>query len=229
MRPASWSLSIKVTVLVGLLIIIALVQLPVQIIAVKSLTNLTNLILGGVYIVGFSLAILVARWAFQKVRQIPKIKLQFGDLKTIVLTWLLFMLIQIGLGMANQAVNHQSQTSNNEAIITILRSNPWALWLMAFTGIFMSPILEELVFRGYLLNGFFNSKTKWWGVLTSGILFSLGHQQGFDLISFLIYATLGWLLAITYLKTQKIQVSIGVHMLNNFFAMGIMVLTIIYN
>ncbi len=59
-----------------------------------------------------------------------------------------------------------------------------------------------------------------------GVLFSLGHQQGFNVISFLIYASLGWLLSYTYVKTQKIQVSIGVHALNNLFAMGIMILTV---
>ncbi|MGF7436263.1 CPBP family intramembrane glutamic endopeptidase [Lentilactobacillus senioris] len=226
MKTKSWNFSEKIIALIGLLIVVAVVQLPIQIIAVKSLTNWDNLALGIGYLAGFSLAIWFAYWAFSHVRQILKNRLSVKDFQTIVVTWLLFMVVQIGLGMVNQLLYQQTQTSNNQAIITILRSNPWALWLMSFTAVFMSPILEELIFRGYLINAFFSEKTKWWGIFTSGVLFSLGHQQGFNVISFLIYASLGWLLAYTYVKTQKIQVSIGVHALNNLFAMGIMILTV---
>ncbi|MCY9807086.1 type II CAAX endopeptidase family protein [Lentilactobacillus senioris] len=226
MKVKSWSFSIRFMVLIGLLIVVAMVQLPVQIIALKSMNNMANLFLGIIYLLGFGLAVWFAYWAFRQVRQIPKSPMVVKDFQTILLTWLLFMVVQIGLGMINQLFYQQTQTSNNQAIIQILKSNHWALWLMACSAVVFSPVLEELIFRGYLINAFFSEKTKWWGIFTSGVLFSLGHQQGFNVISFLIYASLGWLLSYTYVKTQKIQVSIGVHALNNLFAMGIMILTV---
>ena len=225
MQEKTWSFNRRVISLIGLLILVVLVQLPVQVIALKHLPNWQNVIWGTGYLLGFGVAIWLAYEAFIRVRKIPASSFQLTDIGRILSNWILFMVVQIGLSTLNQVLYHQNQTSNNEAIISILRSNHWALWLMGFTAVFMSPLLEEFIFRGYLLNAFFSARTKWWGILASGVLFSLGHQQGFNVVSFLIYAVLGWLLAYNYVQTRKIQVAIGIHMLNNLFAMGVMFLT----
>ena len=87
-----------------------------------------------------------------------------------------------------------------------------------FSGIFLSPIAEELLFRGYLMNAFFKPESFWLPILVSAIFFSLAHAST-TIISYLIYMTLGCFLAYTYRRTNNLAASIGLHMLNNLIAM----------
>lgn len=72
------------------------------------------------------------------------------------------------------------------------------------------PILEELVFREYIIK-VFNSTL---GVITSSILFAMLHSQ--SLILFLSSMSMGLILGIIYLRTDRVENTIIIHYIFNF-------------
>ena len=72
------------------------------------------------------------------------------------------------------------------------------------------PILEELVFREYMIK-VFNSTL---GVITSSILFAMLHSQ--SLILFLSSMSMGLILGIIYLRTDRVENTIIIHYIFNF-------------
>ena len=86
--------------------------------------------------------------------------------------------------------------------------------------IFVSPISEELIFRGVFLNRLQLAVPLTFAVLISSLLFAALHSFG-GIFSAFIFAVC---VAILYLKTDNICVPILAHFLNNLFAEIIVVL-----
>lgn len=72
------------------------------------------------------------------------------------------------------------------------------------------PILEELVFREYMIK-VFNSTL---GIIVSSILFAMLHSQ--SLILFLSSMSMGIILGIIYLRTDRVENTIIIHYAFNF-------------
>lgn len=82
-----------------------------------------------------------------------------------------------------------------------------------------APILEELIFRGIILNGLLNSHTPAKAILISSALFGLVHLNPWQFISaFIIGIFSGWV----YYKTKNLLLSILIHFVNNAVAFGSM-------
>lgn len=92
--------------------------------------------------------------------------------------------------------------------------SPSAFVLSGIISIIFAPLLEELIFRGVLLNrlkiriGIIPS------ILITSILFAIGHDTGGMLSAFVF----GICMCILYLKTDNILVPMAVHFINNLFA-----------
>lgn len=86
--------------------------------------------------------------------------------------------------------------------------------------IFISPISEELIFRGVFLNRLQLAVPVVFAVLISSLLFAALHSFGSIFSAFIF----GVCIAILYLKTDNIFVPILAHFLNNLFAEIIVVL-----
>lgn len=84
--------------------------------------------------------------------------------------------------------------------------------------IFISPIAEELIFRGVLLNRLKIYVPTVFAVLISSLLFGSLHNFG-SITSAIVFAIC---MAILYLKTENVCVPIFAHFLNNLFAEIIM-------
>lgn len=83
--------------------------------------------------------------------------------------------------------------------------------------IFVSPIAEELIFRGVLLNRLKIYVPTVFAVLISALLFGSLHNFG-SITSAIVFAIC---MAILYLKSENICVPILAHFLNNLFAESI--------
>ncbi|WP_282802390.1 CPBP family intramembrane glutamic endopeptidase [Secundilactobacillus kimchicus] len=147
------------------------------------------------------------------------------DVKLAVGGFVAFYVIEMGLGTLNQLLFNQQQTQNTQTINTLMGSSPWTFYLLAFSATFLSPVVEELLFRGYLFNAFFKKDQLWLPVVVSGVVFSLAHASS-NPVSFLIYALLGAILMWVYRQTDNLATSISLHFLNNFIAMGLTVLNL---
>ena len=85
--------------------------------------------------------------------------------------------------------------------------------------VFISPISEELIFRGVLLNRFKLVMPTLISVLVTSLFFASMHPFG-SIISAFIFAIC---MAILYLKTDNIIVPIFAHFLNNLLAESIVI------
>lgn len=83
-----------------------------------------------------------------------------------------------------------------------------------FATVIISPISEELIFRGVFLNRMKLFVPTVFAVLASSLLFGSLHSFG-SMISAVVFAIC---MAILYLKTENICVAIFAHFLNNLFA-----------
>ena len=78
---------------------------------------------------------------------------------------------------------------------------------------FIIPIMEEIIFRGLLAKVLFGKYFKM-GLVISSLLFMAGHSASTPQ-TIVIYGIMSAGLAITYYKTERIEYSMGVHILNN--------------
>ena len=80
------------------------------------------------------------------------------------------------------------------------------------TAVIVAPVLEELIFRGIILEGFLKNYSPVKSILLVSLLFGLSHLNIWQFIgAFVIGAFISWI----YWKTRSIGLSIAVHMTNN--------------
>ena len=89
---------------------------------------------------------------------------------------------------------------------------------MFIATVIISPIFEEILYRGLMYNKLKEISNAFIGVLISSILFALLHipKYGFGINTFFLFLV-GILLTYCYEKTDNIYVPILVHSINNFF------------
>ena len=89
---------------------------------------------------------------------------------------------------------------------------------MFIATVIISPIFEEILYRGLMYNKLKEISNAFIGVLISSILFALLHipKYGFGINTFFLFLV-GVLLTYCYEKTDNIYVPIFVHSINNFF------------
>ena len=81
-----------------------------------------------------------------------------------------------------------------------------------------SPMIEEFIFRGYLMNAFFKESKFHLDVLLSGFLFAAFHliHQYRDPVTFSLYFCSGLFFATVYKKYKDIRLPIFLHGFSNF-------------
>lgn len=86
-------------------------------------------------------------------------------------------------------------------------------WIGAFLKVVViAPIVEELIFRGLIFNGFRRNYNGFTAVFMSALLFSLFHLNPWQIpATFVLGLLLGWLM----LRTNNILVAILGHSINN--------------
>jgi membrane protease YdiL (CAAX protease family) len=83
-------------------------------------------------------------------------------------------------------------------------------WQFVFLAVVVAPAVEELVFRGLLLRRFVATRGFWRGILASAGIFALLHPQ--QLFGAFVAGTV---LALLYLASGSLWVSMFAHALNN--------------
>lgn len=76
----------------------------------------------------------------------------------------------------------------------------------------LAPLLEELIFRGVILDGFLQRYSPRTAIVWSSFIFGIAHMNPWQFISaFLLGLVIGWL----YYKTRSLWPGIFLHFLNN--------------
>ncbi|MDF2557794.1 MAG: protease family protein [Bacillales bacterium] len=102
-----------------------------------------------------------------------------------------------------------TSNSENTQMITEMIKNYPALFL--FPAIY-APILEEIIFRKFLMGGLKRRFGFWPAILVSSILFGAVHME---LQHLLIYSSMGFVLGYLYHRTERIAVPILAHGIMN--------------
>lgn len=141
--------------------------------------------------------------------------------KDIIKYFLLAIAVMIVTSFLVQQFMGNRLPVNQAVLLLLYRAYPLPIIVLT---IFFAPIIEELVFRLGIIN-LETTKGKWFSIILSSFIFGIVHLQIMDIYAFinefgfiLIYASLGFVLALSYVKTENILVSIGVHALYNLFS-----------
>ena len=85
---------------------------------------------------------------------------------------------------------------------------------------FSAGFCEELIFRGYGITVLVASGwNKWLAALVTSLLFAAIHQPvlTMPLMQFLHYVIFGFLMAVIYIKSNKLWIPMAIHMYFNLF------------
>ncbi|MGT2947260.1 CPBP family intramembrane glutamic endopeptidase [Streptococcus chenjunshii] len=109
-------------------------------------------------------------------------------------------------------------TTANQSALEQLTVTPILLFIIT---VITAPIVEEMVFRGLILNKTFHFSYA--GIAVSSFLFALLHTP-MDFGSWIIYGGMGLVLGMVYKHSKKIEHALMIHFLNNFVAITLMFL-----
>ena len=207
----------------GLLILLfyLLIQIPPLIVALipRFIHSSSGAIISAIlYVLIFALIIFWAYLLFQRYQRWPS-QPQTGRQTAgwVFGGWFVIILGENLLSRLNQVLYHQSDTANNEALRQLMAGGRESMLLMLLAAIVLSPIAEELIFRGLLMNFFFKDESFWPPILLSGLCFTLAHSSTTP-ISYLIYFYMGVVFAYVYRRTGNLKNTIFLHSFNNLLA-----------
>jgi len=93
--------------------------------------------------------------------------------------------------------------------------------LMFITVVVGAPIVEEIMFRGYLFAALTRWKGPWPAAVVSGALFGLAHVLAHPPAAWLPLAVMGFLLALVFWITGSLLPCIALHAANNALVMSL--------
>ena len=131
----------------------------------------------------------------------------------IVRVWLLTWAINIAY--LSYLTARGIKPPENELYTLVANPTVIVLLLNIIIMVVIAPIIEETIFRGFLLGGLRNYCGKWTAVIVSAMIFSALHM---DIIGFFTRLVLGIALGYLYVKRESIYSSMILHGLNNLFA-----------
>lgn len=137
---------------------------------------------------------------------------KWKNIKTILI--LVIIMRVVALGFTFIGVKMYGDVSLNDQAIINYMNGLTSIEMLEFFIYknFWGPIREEFVYR-YVMIGNIGKMSKL-SVIISSALFSSIHAAG-NLWYWIMYFLMGLILAITYYKTERIDICIAVHMLNN--------------
>ncbi|MES2587561.1 MAG: CPBP family intramembrane glutamic endopeptidase [Bacteroidota bacterium] len=105
----------------------------------------------------------------------------------------------------------------------------WLLCIISFIFVSIQTLFEEVLFRGFLLQGFLISfPKKWMAILASSLLFALMHFNNPEIKIFGSWILVYYLITAIFLASitllgKGIELAFGFHLVNNLF--GTLILT----
>lgn len=150
---------------------------------------------------------LIIWFAYQKhIQLMPLGRLQWNTLKAPLLALLGLFFIGLFLG-----------TENDAWITEVSAIEGSAFFLLALSIMFIAPITEEIIFRGFLLNAgmWYGNVGKWVAILLSSLLFSVVHVQYESIITFILIFIIGVIFCLVRIRTRSLIAPIVLHCLYN--------------
>lgn len=143
----------------------------------------------------------------------------FGEAaRAVFLTWV-FVLLVTALAYALGLRGDDQGTASNSVIEKAFAAGPGGAASLVLTTVILAPILEETVFRGFLLPSLTKYMTVPWATAASTVVFAVAHEHNTGDTAQLL--AVGAMAGISYARTRNLATSIVVHAS---FNLGVLVL-----
>ncbi|MDG8448103.1 CPBP family intramembrane metalloprotease [Streptococcus pneumoniae] len=198
-----------------------LYQIPIGVTAILTL-NAVPLLQSGLIVTGISIVVLVLFIIGARKTQLASFNFSFfraKDLARLGLSYLVIICSNI-LGSILLQLSNETTTANQSQINDMVQ-NSSLIFLLAL----LAPICEEILCRGIVPKKIFRGKENL-GFVVGTIVFALLHQPS-NLPSLLIYGGMSIVLSWTAYKTQRLEMSILLHMIVNGVAFCLLALVVI--
>ena len=207
-----------------LLVALILAQVPLGL-SFWLASNQFPLLQSGLLVGALSIVILTVFILGARKTQLATFNLSFfkaKDLARLVLSYLVIfatnLLGSLLLRLTNEA------TTNNQSILNGLVQNS-SLISTFFLLVLIAPICEEILCRGIIPKKIFRGKEKL-GFVVGAIVFALLHMPT-NLPSVIIYGGMSTVLTWTAYKTERLEMSILLHMILNGIAFCLLALLVL--
>ncbi|QOD86588.1 CPBP family intramembrane metalloprotease [Weissella viridescens] len=192
--------------------------------------RLATVLMVGITIIFMAMTVSIMLWAIRRVS--PNVGLHPFQVQKLKWVGYGFASIIVGSMVINAVrvlvTGQVSEPENQRMLEQMAQQGGYGLIFILVLAVIVAPLVEELIFRGIILNYFFKNGWWWTNVFLSAGLFGLYHvYTGFNLFDFLQYSLMGLILAIVYKKTRQIQYAMALHFVNNSFSMLVLVLTMV--
>lgn len=148
--------------------------------------------------------------------QPSKIKKSTGLLFVISALVLTHSLAWIYRSVILPSLGHGGIIGGGSKMFSFIQTNGGALEMSGFLllALLVGPIMEEIVFRGYLQSSLAKKTPVWAAILITSIVFTVGHSPMILWPMYLLYsATWGWIL----FRTGSLKMAVLIHVLSNLF------------
>ena len=206
------------------LIGLVLSQLPLILSALLSARQFP-LLQSGLLVALLSVAILTVFIFSARKTEIATFNLSFfkaKDLARLVLSYLVIFTSNL-FGSALLRLMNESTTSNQSTINNLVQNS--SLISSFFLLVLIAPICEEILCRGIIPKKIFRGKEKL-GYLVGAVVFALLHTPT-HLPSLLIYGGMSTVLTWTAYRTERLEMSILLHMIVNGIAFCLLALLVL--
>ena len=206
------------------LIGLVLSQLPLILSALLSAKQFP-LLQSGLLVALLSVAILTVFIFSARKTEIASFNLSFfkaKDLARLVLSYLVILTSNL-FGSALLRLMNESTTSNQTTINNLVQNS--SLISSFFLLVLIAPICEEILCRGIIPKKIFRGKEKL-GYLVGAVVFALLHTPT-NLPSLLIYGGMSTVLTWTAYRTERLEMSILLHMIVNGIAFCLLALLVL--
>ncbi len=206
------------------LIGLVLSQLPLILSALLSARQFP-LLQSGLLVALLSVAILTVFIFSARKTEIATFNLSFfkaKDLARLVLSYLVILTSNL-FGSALLRLMNESTTSNQSTINNLVQNS--SLISSFFLLVLIAPICEEILCRGIIPKKIFRGKEKL-GYLVGAVVFALLHTPT-NLPSLLIYGGMSTVLTWTAYRTERLEMSILLHMIVNGIAFCLLALLVL--
>ncbi|HHV8261062.1 TPA: CPBP family intramembrane glutamic endopeptidase [Streptococcus pneumoniae] len=201
-----------------------LYQVPLGVTAILTL-NAVPLLQSGLIVAGISIVVLALFIFGARKTQLASFNFSFfraKDLARLALSYLVILAFNI-LGVVLLHLMNETTTSNQSNINDLVQNS--SLISSFFLLVLIAPICEEILCRGVIPKKLFRGKENV-GYIVGAIIFALLHLPT-NLPSLLIYGGMSTVLTWTVYKTQRLEMSILLHMIVNGVVFCLLALVVI--
>mgnify|MGYP002740999439 CR=1 FL=1 len=201
-----------------------LYQIPIGVTAILTL-NAVPLLQSGLIVAGISIVVLGLFIFGARKTQLASFNFSFfkaKDLARLGLSYLVILGSNI-LGSILLQLSNETTTANQSQINDMVQNS--SLISSFFLLVLIAPICEEILCRGVIPKKLFRGKENV-GYIVGAIIFALLHLPT-NLPSLLIYGGMSTVLTWTVYKTQRLEMSILLHMIVNGVVFCLLALVVI--